>query len=100
LCLETLERVFEKTFFNKKFSLMLSNILATFFYCNNKKQQKKQMRKNWGLLLLVVATKFFYRFFYHHVGAHLKNFWRARAATHQKNYSKDASRVSHENAIF
>jgi len=25
-------------------------------------------------------------FIYHHVGAHLKNFWRARAATHRENY--------------
>ena len=38
------------------------------------------------LLFFVVATKKIYRFFlYHHVGAHLKNFWRARAVTHRKN---------------
>jgi len=57
-----------------------------FFVATTNSNKKTTNVKKWGLLLLVVATNFFYRFFlYHHVGAHLKIFWRARAATHRKN---------------
>ena len=45
----------------------------------------KSWLKNWALLFLVVATKIFYRIvLYCLVGAHLKNFLPARAATSPK----------------
>ena len=76
----------EKISKQKSFLFCWATFWQHFFVATANSNKKQQMWKKWGLLLLVVATKFFYRFFlYHHVGAHLKIFWRARAATHRKN---------------
>jgi hypothetical protein len=56
------------------------------FLCASTWNGPKIPAKFLDLLFFAVATKFFCRFFlYHHVGAHAKNFARARAPTPLKN---------------
>ena len=77
-----------KTNFWEKLNLQIfrywfeKNFFLENFLCASTWNDPKILAKFSDLLFFVVATKFFCRFFlYYHVGAHLKNFLRARAVT-------------------
>ena len=82
---ETLERLFEENFLNKKCSLIVGQHFGNIILLRQEIPTKNNKSKKLEVVAFGRSNKKIYRFFlYHHVGAHLKNFWRARAATHQK----------------
>ena len=74
---------FSENFLNKNFSFIVGQ---HFFVAATNTNKKTTNVKKLRVVAFGRSNKYFYRYvFYYHVGAHLKNFWRARAATHWKN---------------
>ena len=77
---------FRKTKFTDLLEMVWRIIFRKFFWRAPRARGPKSWLKFSNLLFLVVATNQNYRFFlYRFVGAHLKNFARARAPTLRKN---------------
>ena len=84
--LERLQRVFEKNWNYRSLDIDLKKFFFKIFLCASTWNDSKIPAKFSDLLFFAVAIKFFCRFFlYYHVGAHAKNFARARASTPLKN---------------